>query len=375
MSSKLFYKYLDKLGIQINGDQPYDISINDPARMKQMSGDISLAAGEAYMDGAWQSNQLDETFNRVLSNIQSETTASFKTKAAFFLMHWLSNLQSIRRSKQVAEEHYNLGQDLYIKMLGPTMAYTCAYWKDANSLEEAQNAKYDLVCRKLQLKPGERLLDLGCGFGGLSKFAAEHYGVEATGVNISTDQLDFARKQVGDLPITYVESDYRHTHNYNPNNIPFDKVASVGLCEHIGMKNLKNYIQTIRSQVKEDGLALVHTIGKNMTTPYTDPWIRKYIFPHGSLPSLVSLTKACEGQFTIEDIQNFGPDYDKTLMAWFKNFDANWDSLKNQYDERFYRMFSYYLRSCAGGFRARSMQLWQLLLSPNGTTEVSSYVR
>jgi cyclopropane-fatty-acyl-phospholipid synthase len=366
---------MDKLGITINGNKPYDVQVNDPKAIENFSGDLSLAAGEAYMDGAWDCDQLDELFNRVTGYINSESTASAKTKIAFYLAHVFSNLQSVRRSKQVAEQHYNLGQTMYQTMLGPSMAYTCAYWKDAANLDEAQNEKYDLVCRKIQLKPGERLLDLGCGFGGLSIYAAKHFGAKVVGVNIATDQIDFARRSAEGLDVEFFDSDYRHSHIYNASGIPFDKVASVGLCEHIGTKNLATYVQTMRSQLKEDGLALLHTIGKNITSPYTDPWIRKYIFPHGSLPSLVSLTKAIEGRFTIEDIQNIGLDYDKTLMAWYENFNNGWDQLKGDYDERFYRMFRYYLLSCAGGFRSRSMQLWQLLLSPNGTPEVSSYVR
>lgn len=377
MSSKQFYALADAMGITINGDQPYDIKINKPEIMNNLKGDLPLAIGEAYMDSAWDCDKLDSLFDRATGYLGDKSASGLKTRALFYFLHVFSNLQSVRRSKQVAEQHYNLGQKLYTTMLGPTMAYTCAYWKDAKNLDEAQNAKYDLVCRKIQLKSGERLLDLGCGFGGLSAFAAKHYGAKAVGVNIASDQIAFARdhaKKLG-LDATYYAADYRHSHIYNPDNIPFDKVASVGLCEHIGSKNLGTYVQTMRDQVKKDGLVLLHTIGKNITTPYTDPWIRKYIFPHGSLPSLVSLTKATEGRFNIEDVQNIGTDYDKTLMAWYENFHNGWPELKADYDERFYRMFSYYLLSCAGGFRSRAMQLWQLLLSPNGTPEVSSYVR
>ena len=260
-------------------------------------------------------------------------------------------------------------------MLGPTMAYTCGYWQDTDDLDQAQINKYDLVCRKLHLRPGEHLLDMGCGFCGFSKFAAENYGVRVTAVNISIEQMKYAVASCQGLPIDFVRCDYRDVAAYNPNGAQFDKIASIGLCEHIGYKNYHAFMSCARQQLKEDGLFLLHTIGKNITTPFSDPWIDKYIFPGGSLPTTKALSQAAESLFINEDMHNFGTYYDKTLLAWEANFVKAWPMLKEHYDERFYRMWRYYLLSCAGAFRARDIQLWQIVFSPKGVKEGYQSVR
>lgn len=364
-------KLLAKAGIAINGSQPWDIQIHHPKTLSRMVNEPSLGAGESYMDGWWECQRLDDFFFKILRYLEIRKIYQPRTLLKFYLMNFLTNQQSKHKSLRVAHQHYNIDNELYELMLGKSMAYTCGYWSNAHSLEDAQYAKYDLICRKLKLQPHEKVLELGCGFGGFAKYAAEKYGVAMVSVNISTEQLKYARSICQGLPIQLFESDYRDVRKYNPDKIKFDKVVSIGLCEHIGPKNYDNFLNIAKSQLKPDGLFLLHTISKNISDYFTDPWIQKYIFPQGMLPTLRSLSRAAEGKFVIEDVHNIGADYDKTLMAWHDNFDQAWAQLADKYDERFRRMWRYYLLSCAGGFRARSMQLNQFVLSPEG--ELNGY--
>lgn len=365
-ANSLITNFLESAGVTVDGKQPHDIRVHDPRLYKRLQTQGSLGAGEGYMEGWWDCDQLDELFYRICRN---KIDGSFNKKWIVLgktIMNTMVNLQTRFRSLRVAEEHYNLGNDLYERMLGPTMAYTCAYWKNAKNLDEAQNNKFDLICRKVGMKPGDRVLELGCGWGTLAKYAAENYGVQVVAANISVEQVNYAKKNCQGLPIEFFLCDYRDDHVYNPSGKKFDHVMSVGLCEHVGIKNYRTFIETARRNIKEDGLFLLHTIGRNDTSHFVDPWISKYIFPNSILPSVKLLSAAIENQFIIEDLHNIGADYDKTLMEWWKNFNSNWESLKDQYDEKFFRLWNYYLLSCAGGFRARSMQLWQIVLSPNG---------
>lgn len=351
---------LKRAGIEIGGTQPGDLIIHDESVFARVFAGGTLALGESYMDGAWESTALDVTFAKMLgAHLDRELKPSVRLLVAY-LKARLFNQQSKRRSFQVGEEHYDLGNDLYEAMLDSRMVYTCGYWKDAKTLDEAQVAKLDLVCRKIGLKKGDRVLDIGCGWGSFAKFAAERYGAEVVGITISKEQAILATERCKGLPIEIRVQDYRDI------NEQFDHIISIGMFEHVGVKNYRTYIEVAQRCLKEDGLFLLHTIGQNVSLPTGDAWISKYIFPNGMIPSAAQLTKALEGLFTIEDWHNFGSDYDKTLMAWFHNFDKAWPQFKNQYGERFYRMWSYYLRMCAGLFRARGTQLWQVVLSKDG---------
>lgn len=365
-TKNLIENYLDRAGVKIGGNQPHDIRINNESIYPRLRTQGSLGAGESYTEGWWDCDRLDEFFYRIC---RQEIDDEFNSRWMVFLksmMNYTVNLQTKFRSLNVAENHYNLGNDLYEKMLGPTMAYTCGYWKGATTLDEAQNNKLDLICKKIGLKEGDRVLELGCGWGSFAKYAAEKYGAEVVAANISTEQVKYAKNLNEGLPVSIHLCDYRDDHIYNPEKKLFDKVVSIGLCEHVGAKNYKTFMETARRNLKEDGLFLLHTIGRNDTSYYVDPWISKYIFPNSMLPSVKLLSGAMENCFVIEDLHNFGADYDRTLMEWYRNFQANWEGLKDDYDEKFYRLWCYYLLSCAGGFRARTLQLWQYVLSPNG---------
>ena len=265
-----------------------------------------------------------------------------------------------------AEVHYDLGNDLFRATFDSRLTGSCGYWKDAADLDTAQEAKHDLVCCKLGLKPGARVLDIGCGWGAFMKFAAERYGAECVGVTVSKEQVARGRELCAGLPVEFRLSDYREVTG------EFDHLVSMGMFEHVGYKNYDAYMRVAERCLQDDGLFLLHTIGSNYTTHNIDVWLDKYIFPNGVLPSVAQLGAAMEHRFVMEDWHNFGADYDKTLMAWFEKFDANWKQLEPRYGARFYRLWKYYLLSCAGAFRARRIQLWQLVLSRRG--RVGGYV-
>jgi cyclopropane-fatty-acyl-phospholipid synthase len=351
--------------IHINGSRPWDVQVHHPDFFKRVMGQGTLGLGESYMDGWWDCDQLDVAFTKAMS-ARLERKLTFNWVVALDLIKArLFNRQSKALSKTVAEVHYDLGNDFYRDMLDPRMQYTCAYWTRgdgvrARTLDEAQENKLDLVCRKLGLKPGMTVLELGCGWGGFARFAAERYGAHVTAYNISKEQVAYARKYNEGLPVDIRLQDYREAEG------EYDRVVSIGMCEHVGRRNYRTFFETINRRLKDGGMALVHTIGSNRSVTSIEPWLGKYIFPHAMLPSIAQLSKAAENLMVIEDWHNFGADYDLTLMAWLERFQANWHKHESQYGKRFYRMWVYYLTICAGSFRARKNQLWQVVLSKGG---------
>jgi cyclopropane-fatty-acyl-phospholipid synthase len=311
------------------------------------------------MDGWWDCEQLDEMMTRILAaglsdRVRARVTILDAARAILF------NLQSRRRAFTIGEKHYDIGNDLYERMLDRRMIYSCGYWKDARTLDEAQEAKLDLSARKLGLEPGMKVLDIGCGWGGAARFIAERYGCEVVGVTVSREQVEYAQARRGDLPVEIRLQDYRDVGE------KFDRILSIGMFEHVGAKNYDTFMQTARRLLSDDGLFLLHTIGGNRSVIQGDPWIARYIFPNSMLPSARQITTAAEGRFVLEDWHNFGPYYDTTLLHWAKNFDRAWPDLREAYGDRFYRMWKFYLLTCAAGFRVRNIQLWQVVLSPSG---------
>ncbi|RDV26650.1 cyclopropane fatty acyl phospholipid synthase [Alteromonas aestuariivivens] len=342
--------------IKLNGERPWDPQVQNPRFYDRLCRQGSLGAGESYMDGDWECQQLDEFVSRVLSVQFDQRLQNKWVYIRNRLLGKLCNLQSCTRAWQVGEQHYDVGNNLYQAMLDKTMAYSCGYWQKARDLYQAQVAKLDLICQKLYLRPGENVLDIGCGWGSFAQYAAEHYGVNVTGVTISREQQVLALQRCAGLPVNIELQDYRSLKG------EFDKLVSIGMFEHVGPKNYPIYMQTACDLMAEDGIFVLHTIGSDATRKCTDPWIHKYIFPNGAIPSLREISAAAEPYFVIEDVHNFGPDYDRTLMAWHNNFSLAWPSLKSGYSERFFRMWSYYLKSCAGAFRCRNLQLFQVVL-------------
>lgn len=361
---------LEKADIRIGGDRPWDIRVLDERLYGRVLAHGSLGLGEAYMEGWWECDRVDLFIERLLraGKRANEVTLSFI---------WLSikmrlfNLQSRRGARRVIGAHYDLSNELYASFLDPRMQYSCAYFKDTEDLDTAQEQKLDLICRKLQLKPSDRLLDIGCGWGGLARYAHERFGCTVVGITLSHEQARYAREQVAGLPIEIRVQDYRDL----PSHERYDKIVSVGMFEHVGVKNYRTLFEIVAKALEDDGLFLLHTIGQNASIRTGNPWVEKYIFPGGMLPSVAQIGKACEELFVVEDWHNFGPYYHQTLRAWDLRFQEHWGRVKGERSETFYRMFRYYFNSFAGAFKARRIQLWQVVLSKGGQDSVYQAVR
>ncbi len=349
---------LARADVKLDGTRPWDIQVRDPRACRAMlSG--TLGFGEAYMDGWWDCPALDELTARLLGARLADDppTPRVLVRAALAA---ITNRQSRGRAFDVGRAHYDAGNDLFERMLDPNLVYTCGYWRNADDLASAQIAKLDLVCRKLGLEPGMRVLDIGCGYGSFMKYAAERYGVTCVGYSVSEQQTEVARARTKGLPVRFVLDDYRAIEGR------FDRVVSIGMLEAVGYRNYRTFMEVVDRVLTRDGLALIHTVGHNVSTRRGDPWSDTYIFPNGMLPSIAQLGRAFEGLFVMEDWHNFGPDYDRTLMAWNERFQRAWPDLRERYPERFKRMWELYLLGFAGGFRVRSWQLWQIVLSKPG---------
>jgi len=355
--SKLF----ESVDIEVNGSRSFDIQVHNDLFYSRVLSGGSLALGECYMDGWWDCKALDQFCYKLLrGRIDKQVNVTNPAFIMHFLKAYFFNAQSKKRAYIVGEEHYDTGNDLFSLMLDQRMNYSCGYWSNADNLDQAQINKLDIVCRKLHLEPGMRVLEIGCGWGGFAKYAAENYGVSVHGITVSKGQMDYAIKSCEGLETTFELKDYREL------NTNYDAIVSIGMFEHVGYKNYRNYMEVARRCLNDGGLFLLHTIGRNTSARFTDPWTHKYIFPNGMIPSPGQISKSLHGLFVIEDWHNFGQYYDPTLMAWNENFQKNYESLKEKYDERFKRMWEYYLLMCAGTFRSRRNQLWQLVLSKNG---------
>jgi len=344
-------------GISVNGNAPWDIKVhNDNFYEKVLTGG-SLALGESYMAGWWDCDRRDEFFSHVLStNLENTVKKNAKLQAQIMLTK-IFNYQTPSLAFDNVHKHYDIDNDLFTKMLDKRMVYSGAYWKNAATIDEAQENKLDLACRKMKLEPGMHVLDIGCGWGSWAKFAAEKYGVRVTGITLSEQQVQLGKVLCAGLPVELKLMDYRDVDQ------KFDRVVSIGMFEHVGHKNNRTFFQAANRCMKDDGIFLLQTIGNPFTRTYHDRWMNKYILPNCTMPSLTQIAQTIEGIFLVEDLHNFGPDYDKTLMAWHHNFTSNWHLLKDRYNETFYRMWTHYLLQCAGGFRAKRNSLWQIVLT------------
>jgi cyclopropane-fatty-acyl-phospholipid synthase len=359
-SRALALEVLEHAGIEVNGPRPWDIHISDDRFYDRVLRDGNLGLGESYMDGWWTVGDLAEFICRLMK-VDAEAIVRRRPRMiAYLAAARLVNFGSAHRAFDVAERHYNLGSDLFEAMLDSRMAYSCGYWEHARTLEEAQEHKLDMVCRKVGLQPGMTVLEIGCGWGSFMKFAAERYGVRCVGISVSEEQTRLGRERCAGLPIEFRLQDYREVEGR------YDRVVSIAMFEQVGPKNMRTFFETVRRALLDDGLFLLHTLGLNVSTRRGDPFNDKYIFPNGHVPSIKQLGAATEKLFVMEDWHNFGADYDRTVHAWYDNVRAAWPRLSKTYDERFYRMWTYYLLSCAGVIRSRYMQVWQIVYSKTG---------
>jgi len=355
----LFGEMLSRAGVAVGGSAPWDIQIHDERVYKRVLRDGTLGFGESYVEGWWDSEALDQTLDRLFRARIDDAVRENWILLAHIVRARLFNPQ-LARPFDIGVKHYDIGNDLYEAMLDRRLVYTCAYWKQATTLDQAQEAKLDLVCRKVGMRKGMRVLDLGCGWGGFASFAAERYGAEVVGYTVSREQAAWAKERYAHLPVDFRLDDYRNATG------TYDAVVSVGLMEHVGPKNYRAYMELVDRCLAPDGVAFVHTIANTESRTQTDPWFHKYIFPNAVFPSIAQLGAAMEGILVLEDLQNIGPDYDPTLMAWWAQFDAAWPRLRARYGDGFYRMWKYYLLVSAATFRSRIMQLYQVVMTRQG---------
>ena len=347
--------------VRIGGGRLWDIEVYEPRFFSRLLAGGSLALGESWMDGWWNCVALDQFFDHVMTarlDKQAKKLTGIYTAA---VLSRLCNRQRKSRAFIVGEHHYDIGNDLFRAMLDRRMAYSCGYWVNTDDLDSAQEAKLDLICRKIGLGSGSKILDIGCGWGSFSKFAAEKYNARVVGITVSVEQVKLACETCAGNPVEIRLQDYRDLDEQ------FDHIVSVGMFEHVGYRNYRTFMNVAHQCLAPGGTMLLHTIGGERSCHATDPWIDRYIFPNSVLPSAAQITCAAEGLFSLRDWHEFGCDYDRTLMAWHSNFIRNWDSLKERYDQRFYRMWTYYLLSCAGVFRSGRNRLWQIVFTKDGS--------
>jgi cyclopropane-fatty-acyl-phospholipid synthase len=361
-AADLVRELLASAGITVGGDAPWDLQVHDERFYARVLRDGTLGVGESYVEGWWDCPALDQMIDRILRARLDLVMRESWVLLSQAIWARLFNLQ-VARPFEVGERHYDIGNDLYRPMLGRRMMYTCAYWKGAETLDAAQEAKLDLVCRKVGLSKGMRVLDLGCGWGGFAAFAAERYGASVVGYTVSREQVAWAQQHYPGLPIEIRFDDYRNATG------SYDAVVSIGLLEHVGPKNHRAYMQLAVRRLAPGGVIFMHTIGGNQVRAQIDPWFHKYIFPNAVIPTLGQLTTAMEQILVAEDLQNIGPHYDRTLMAWWTNFDAAWPELRARYGDAFYRQWKFYLLSSAAGFRARYLNLYQIVATATGAPQ------
>jgi len=358
-----------RAGVEINGPNPWDIQVNNERFfLRTLRG--SLGFGESYMDGDWDAGSIDLLFRRFIRHRIANSPLVTVNRVLLDLKSRVSNLQNRSGSRAIAHTHYDLDHRLYKQFLGPYNQYTCCFYHRANTLEDAEIEKLEMVCNKLGLREGDRLLDIGCGWGGFARYAAETRGCHVTGISISTEQVAYARDFVAGLPVDIIECDYRDLpRKFNAGH--FDKVVIIGMIEHVGHKNYRKLFEIVCNILKEDGLFLLHTIGNSRVTTVVDPWIEKYIFRNSMAPAMTQLAQALEGLFVVQDWENYGHYYPPTLSHWHERFEHHWPVIENietrrPFDERFRRMFRYYFLSCKAGFETENIHLWHLVMSKEG---------
>jgi cyclopropane-fatty-acyl-phospholipid synthase len=358
---------LSAADVHVNGARAWDIQVHDERFYEALLRKKNLGLGESYMAGWWDCDALDQCVARLIKN---DLQSTFKIRPVSWLQILacrLFNFQTKRLTPVVAKQHYDVGNDLFQRMLDKNRIYSCGYWKRAENLDQSQLDKLELICKKLELAPGMRLLDIGCGFGGLAKYAAENYGVKVVGITISKEQAQSAIEYCEGLPVKIYLQDYRELKGQ------FDRIASIGMFEHVGYKNYRCFMQIAKRCLTKNGLFLLHTMGSNYSVVNGDEWLNKYIFPNGMLPSIKQLGRAFEEIFIMEDWHNFGMYYYPTLVSWHQNFNQNWKELKLNYSEEFRRMWNFYLLGCAGAALARRFQVWQIVFSNSRDSTYRSY--
>jgi len=369
LARRIITGVLEQADIRVGGDRPWDLRIHhDRFFPRAMRG--TLGVGESYMDGDWDAGSLIEFFRKTMdAGLQMHPLLRIN-RVAKEVHARFRNLQTRRRSRAVAEEHYDLDHRMYAQFLGPWNQYTCCFFDGTDDLEEAELCKLEMICDKLEIESGDRVLDIGCGWGGFAKYAASTRGCSVVGISLSDEQIEYARDYTEGLPVEIHRMDYRDLPE-SPLGT-FDKVLICGMIEHVGYRNYRQLMKVVHTVLAQDGLFLLHTIGNRHNTAVVEPWIEKYIFRNSMAPSMQQLTRAAADLFVIEDWENYGHYYVPTLQAWHDNFNRNWDRIRaldgpRPFDERFRRMWNFYLMSSRAAFEVEDLHLWHLVMTRYGS--------
>lgn len=344
------------------GKPAFVLTFGSERAAKRILRDGALGFGEEYMDG---NINVDGDFSELMHLGATPTIEDIKlslpTKLGFLLQH-LRTLNSASRSAKNISYHYDRGNDFYKLWLDESMTYSCAYFHSENdTLEKAQQQKYEHICRKLQLKKGETLADIGCGWGGMLIYAAKHYGIKGVGCTLSRAQVDYGQQKIRaeglEDQVSIIYQDYRKLTG------TFDKFVSIGMFEHVGKNYIPTFLAKVHSLLKPSGLGLLHTIGKEKATP-PDAWTLKYIFPGGYIPILDEIVRGMGKTGLVpNDMENLRIHYAMTLEEWSKRYEANVAAVRKMFDERFVRMWRMFLNGSAAGFRYGTTRLYQIVFT------------
>jgi cyclopropane-fatty-acyl-phospholipid synthase len=345
------------------------VKIVDRATLLRLVKDPHIAFGDAYSEGrVLIEGDLVKLLDTVYRSAPSQPKA-LRTLGSILRGAHRARRNTLAGSRENIHHHYDIGNDFYSLWLGSTMAYTCAYYARPDmTLDEAQIAKFDHVCRKLQLRPGETVVEAGFGWGGLALHMARHYGVKVRAFNISHEQVVYARERAAreglSSRIEYIEDDYRNITGH------YDAFVSVGMLEHVGVENYETLGGVAHRVLDNNGRGLIHSIGRNKPAPL-HPWITKRIFPGAYPPSIAEFMKIFEPwDFSVLDVENLRLHYARTLTHWLELFDASAARVRAMFDEKFERMWRLYLAGSIAGFTAGSLQLFQVLFAPRYNNNV-----
>jgi cyclopropane-fatty-acyl-phospholipid synthase len=343
-------------GIHLGGDQPWDVQVTDPRFYSSVLLRGSLGFGESYMRGWWHVEDLEEVAYRLSRAGLHWVARALPPHLVALAAASFSNRQTRTDSVNLVDRHYNLGNDLFRGFLGRSMVYSCAYFDDTESLDRAQELKLDLICRRLGLKAGERLLDIGGGWGEFARHAALHYGCHVTSINIADEQIRHARERCAGLPVEIVKCDYRDLRG------SFDKVAVIAMLTHVGHSNYRRFMTIVHDCLATGGRVLVETLGSRISKVNCEPWTNRYIFPGGVVPSLRQIDRAADGLLARTEVTEFGHHYVPTLRSWNANLHASWPQLAGRYPETTRLMLGYFFLTVAGAFRAGHLKYWHVQL-------------
>ena len=358
--------FLQQADIRVDGSRPWDIKICHPDFFKCIMQQGLLGLGESYMDGWWECERVDILIYKFLTGRLDEYLPIHLHNILNLFSAKLLSLKPDHVSLTSGNKEHEIGYDIFAVMLDNYMQYSCGLWREGTSLDEAQTAKLQMICEKLQLSPGMRILDLGCGWGGTAEYMARHYGVYVEGITDSTEQQKVAQARCRDLDVTIMLGDF-----HDCIDDQFDRIISLGTLQNIELRNYQAFFKRIANSLNPDGRCLLQSIGKDQFVNHVGLWINKYIFPRGCLPSEEQIVRSTQPYLHIEDWINLGGDYDKTFMSWEKRINDAWPELKDNYSPRFKRMLDYYLCSCAGFLRAKKLNMWQMVFSRNIDAEMS----